>query len=158
MKAKNSRTAVRARSAWSKILVPTDFSAPSIDALHYARELASGRGATLIALHVVDPFHPDWRMDTGTLQRAAHAQAQHRLQELLARELPGARAIPELREGHPVEEITAVARKCGADLIVIATHGRSGLQHVLLGSVAERVVRQAPCPVLVVRKPSKGRA
>jgi universal stress protein A len=155
MKTKNSRAAGRAKTAWSKILVPIDFSAPSVAALHYARELAAGRGATLIVLHVVDPFHPDWRMDTGTLQRAAHDQARHRLRELLARELPDTRTVPELREGHPVEEITAVAQKSGADLIVIATHGRSGLRHVLIGSVTERVVRHAPCAVLVLRGTAK---
>jgi nucleotide-binding universal stress UspA family protein len=151
MKPKPSRGNGRPKAAWSKILVPTDFSPPSLEALRYARELARERNARLILLHVVEPFHPDWRMDTTTLQRAARDQARHRLDELVSRELPGASAVAEVRAGHPVEQINAVAGKHRADVIVIATHGRTGLQHALLGSVAERVVRHAPCPVLVLR-------
>ena len=139
---------------WSAIVVPVDFSAPSIAALRYARRIAQERHSTLVVTHVVEPLHPDWRMDTARLQRDFRNHGLRQLRELMRREFPPplyARA--KLCSGHPVEEINAVARECNADLIVIATHGRTGLPHVLLGSVAERVVRHAPCPVLVVRTP-----
>lgn len=151
---KNNRSRPARAGRWSKILVPVDFSEPSLAALRYAKALAKEDGAALIVVHVIQPFHEDWRMETTQLQRAVRERARAEMRELVARELPApVDARAKVRIGHPVEEIVAVARESGAELIVIATHGRSGLRHVLLGSVAERVVRHAPCPVLVVRKP-----
>ena len=135
-----------------QILVPVDFSAATAGLMAYARHFARRNKLNITLLHVVEPLHPDWHMDTTGLQRQRREQAHQALTGLLAREFPGSRsARAELREGHPVETIVRFARESRADLILIATHGRTGLKRALLGSVAERVARHAPCPVLVVR-------
>lgn len=134
-----------------RILVPVDFSEPSVHALRYARELAVQHGASITVLHVVEPFHADMLMDTGDLQRERRRQAQDLLRALVAGEFGAGKAKAELRAGHPVEVITRFARESKADLVVLATHGRTGVPRALIGSVAERVVRHASCPVLVVR-------
>ena len=136
---------------WSTIVVPVDFSTRSIEGVRYARRLAQERRSTLVVTHVIEPLHPDWRLDTARRQRDLTSRALRQLRELVRRELPpplDARA--KLCSGHAVEEINTVARECHADPIVIAAHGH-GLPHGLPGSVDERVVRHAPCPVLVVR-------
>lgn len=146
-KAKAARVPWRLR----RILVPVDFSEPSLHALRKARDLAAQHHASLTLLHVVEPFHADMLMDTGNLQRARRQQALAELRALVAREFPAGRVKAELRPGHPVEAITRVARESAADLIVLSTRGRTSLPRALIGSVAERVVRHAPCPVLTVR-------
>jgi len=139
-----------------RIVLATDFSGNSLNAFPIARSLANGFKPALTVLHVVEPFHADMLMDTGNLQRERRRQALEQLRELAAREFTGgAGAKTELRAGHPVEAITRFARESGADLIILATHGRTGLRRALIGSVAERVVRHAPCPVLVVRGKSR---
>lgn len=135
-----------------RMVLATDFSKNSLKAFPLAQAVAIGFGSSLTVLHVVEPFHADWHMDTGDLQRERRQQAQEQLRTLVAREFAGpVKAKAELRAGHPVEAITRFARESGADLIVLATLGRTGLRRALIGSVAERVVRHAPCPVLVVR-------
>jgi nucleotide-binding universal stress UspA family protein len=143
-----------------RILVPTDFSKHSHTALTYAASFAEKFGAEIHLLHVVQDFavfFPDPIAagsaafpPTGQLTAAVRAAldrtvAEHKLQNL--------RVHAEAREGAPYHEIVAYAREHEIDLIIMGTHGRTGLAHLLLGSVAEKVVRRAPCPVLTVRDP-----
>ena len=159
MKTKQSRSKVANPApelCVNRILVPVDFSGPSLAAMSYAHSLAALHDASLTVLHVVEPFHADMLMDTTAIQREQRTAAFKQLRALVAREFPaGAKATAKLRTGHPVETITRFARESGADLIVLSTHGRTGLSRALMGSVAERVVRHAPCPVLVVRRKSR---
>jgi|WetSurMetagenome_2_1015567.scaffolds.fasta_scaffold305153_2 universal stress protein A len=138
------------------LLVPVDFSEPCRKALRYAVQVAEKFGAKLTLLHVVEPVgSPDFAYfplaaDSGRVLRAA--QAQMRL--LCRREAipPSMLASAQVREGKPYQRIAEAARSMNVDLIIIATHGYTGLDHVILGSTTERVVRHAPCPVLVVRQ------
>lgn len=134
------------------LLVPVDFSRPSRAALRHALALAAATGARVILAHVLEPFHAGLLMDTTASQDSARRAANERLEALL---IEARRTWPkvsrELRVGHPVHTIVALARRVSADLIVLGTHGRTGLRRSLIGSVAERVVREAHCPVLVVR-------
>lgn len=135
-----------------QVLVPVDFSDCSTGALRYAAAVAAKFGAGLSVLHVVEPLHADWRMDTLAFQRRSHTEALQRLRELVADKLPGVpRVHAKLHGGHPVRTIVDFARRSKADLIIMGSHGRGGMKRALVGSVAERVVRHASCPVLVVR-------
>ena len=141
------------------IVVPIDFSQPSNNALRYAIRLADQFGAVLRLVHVVEPapFLNDLpnvaliRSDAEIVKAAKvklQAIAQDKIDELIP-------VYPEVRIGKPYQEIVAAAKVGDADLIVIATHGYTGLKHALLGSTTERVVRHAHCPVLVVRQTKK---
>lgn len=143
------------------LLVPTDFSESSRKALHYAVRLAQQFNASVVLVHVIEPVYvypvdglmhfPGDLRDPNLERRPDIEKALGRLGELTARQ--GNVAVRTVtRIGRGFDVITAVAREEKADLIVISTHGYSGLKHVLMGSVAERVVRHAPCPVLVVRE------
>jgi len=148
MKTQTPRAAPRLR----RILVPVDFSKPSLDAVSYALGVARQAGAQIVLLHVVEPLHAGMLMDTTDLQREIRRAAHERLNKLVAatREaLPG--VTGKLRPGSAVAEIISFARRAGAELIVMGTHGRTGWRRGFIGSVAERVVRHAPCPVLVIR-------
>jgi nucleotide-binding universal stress UspA family protein len=150
-----------------RILVATDFSDCAREAIDYALSFAERVGAEVDIVHVVErPMYFEvgvahnlqLRHDVDQWLRELKQAAAKRLDALvseLRKRNPGARSW--LREGMPVEEILNAARETTADLIVIGTHGRTGLPHVLLGSVAERVVRGAPCPVLTVRPKSGAR-
>jgi nucleotide-binding universal stress UspA family protein len=138
------------------ILVPIDFSDTSAKALHYAARMAEQFGATITLLNVVEPIAtPDFAYHPLMLEpEQIKAAAKSRLEDL-----PGKMNLPEklieravIRHGTPFTEITEAARKLKVDLIIVTTHGYTGLNHVLLGSTAERVVRHAPCPVLTVRE------
>lgn len=167
--------------AFTHVLVPTDLSDPANHALRCAIEEATLHRAKVTVLHVltgdtgtevyyvtdqpasgasqepVDPsgggplvssFAPSHpvvvRHDRGEIVRT-------QLQDLVRASSFTGEWDVEVAAGNPADAIVRVAREAGADLIVMGTHGRTGLQHVLLGSVAEKVVRQAPCPVLTVR-------
>ena len=135
-----------------QVLVPVDFSDCSTEALRYAAAVAAKFGAGLSVLHVVEPWHADWRMDTLAFQRRLHTEALRRLRQIVADELRGVGQVhAKLHGGHPVGTIVDFARRSKADLIIMGSHGRGGVKRALIGSVAERVVRHAPCPVLVVR-------
>ncbi|MEB2285368.1 MAG: hypothetical protein B6D46_00865 [Polyangiaceae bacterium UTPRO1] len=129
-----------------RILVATDFSPSSLRALPYAEEMARRFDADLLVLYVdfapsiYDPVPGDVVASKTAIERAAAA--------LRGR---GVRASAVYRRGAAAEEIVRAAAEERADLIVMATHGRTGLTHALMGSVAERVVRHAQCPVLSVR-------
>jgi nucleotide-binding universal stress UspA family protein len=140
-----------------KILVPTDFSDCSAAAVSYGRALASVFGATLYLLHVVqDPYTQPWAAEAfpaplGDLLEQWEQQAKARLKEQIPEAERGSAVIATVI-GSPFYEIIRYADEQKVDLIVIGTHGRGPLGHMLLGSVAEKVVRKAPCPVLTVRQ------
>ena len=149
--------------ALSKILVATDFSEPSDAALAYGRELARSFGAQLTVLHVVDNIQARAVGGDGfvfvdpELQPGIEASARRQVEGLVAvddRERPHSIAAI-VTSNNPAVAIVDYARGSAIDLIVIGTHGRGAVAHLLLGSVAERVVRSAPCPVLTVRHPER---
>jgi nucleotide-binding universal stress UspA family protein len=150
---------------FSKILAPTDFSDDSNLALRYTVELAQKFSAEVIVVHVDQPLAPvmvselNPGLDFGTMNRIAEEQRMLALRELdrtteRVRE-SGIKSRSLMRVGAPFLEIINAAQSEGADLIVMGTHGRTGLSHVLMGSVAERVVNKAPCPVLTIRHPDR---
>jgi nucleotide-binding universal stress UspA family protein len=133
---------------FARILVPTDFSDPSEAALVYGRRLADEFDAALHLIYVAEnPFLHAVVSDRRSIEDAA----MRRLQEYLtdADRRRGAVAILE-QSDEPASEILRYATSANIDLIVMGTHGRTGLARVVLGSVAEAVVRAAPCPVLTV--------
>jgi universal stress protein A len=141
-----------------RIVVPIDFSDTAKKALQYAVPFATAFDAEILLVHVVQPFSvpselgympPAMLNDQQLLNEAAREQ----LTKLCATELGNkCRYQVQVREGVPWQEIVTSTQESEADLIILATHGRTGLSHALLGSVAERVVRHGPCPVLVVRE------
>lgn len=141
-----------------KILVPTDFSAHAEHAADLALDIAEKFQAEVCFFHVYD--YPTYVLPDGALLPAADvvsnlmADIQERLEQLRGKYAErGVRIAAETRQGVPLPEIIKFAQECPADLIVMGTHGRTGIQHFLIGSVAEKVVRKAPCPVLTVRPP-----
>ncbi len=141
---------------YSKILCPVDFDPNSADALAHAAALATNSGGTLYLLHVV-------QINPLTAQGAAQGfagkdfydsqveAARARLEEC-AQSIPaGVKRELAVEIGEPGDLIIAAPQRLGADLVVMATHGRRGLKHLVLGSVAERVVRESTVPVLTVR-------
>jgi len=138
------------------ILHPTDFSKPSEYALRFACALARDYQARLIVLHVATP--PPF-ITPGELQAALErpggykAELERRLRQVYQTDAPGS-AEYRVVDGEPAVEIDAAARKGSCDLIVMGTHGRTGLQRLLAGSVAEKVSRSAPCPVVTVKVPA----
>jgi nucleotide-binding universal stress UspA family protein len=145
---------------FTRILVPTDFSGPSDAALEYARALAARFHASLQLLHVVEsPFvasplgNEAFIADLPAVQTALFDDAKARLAHRAAAARPGGPPITtEIVTGTTAMAILEVARDRHVDLIVMGTHGREGMAHLLMGSVAEKVVRSAPCPVLTVRQ------
>jgi nucleotide-binding universal stress UspA family protein len=141
-----------------KILVPTDFSGHAGHAADLAVDLARKVGGEICFLHVYD--YPTYVLPDGALLPAADvvsnmmADMQERFQVLTAKHADsGVPMSTQSRQGVPLTEIVRFAQEWGADLIVMGTHGRTGIQHFLIGSTAEKVVRKAPCPVLTVRPP-----
>ena len=141
------------------ILLPTDFSECAESALEYAADFARQSGARLLCLHVVEPTVPVVGYGP-VVEPLPPADVGGRLEEAAADELPRLAAREEcagleveevLARGEAAAEIVRVARERGADLIVISSHGRTGLGRMLFGSTAESVVRHAHCPVLVVK-------
>jgi len=138
------------------ILVPTDFSPYAEYAVDYAIDLAKTLQARITLLHVVHEIL--WAAGEGALAlppdyfEELAATAQESLNRVLWRvHAAGVQGDTVVVHGVPFEHIMTVAREQQVDLIIMGTHGRTGLKHVLIGSVAERVVRLAPCPVLVTR-------
>jgi universal stress protein A len=137
------------------IIVPTDFSEHSQQAIQYARELAQTFGATLVLLHVVElPPSPIEGLPPsqlgGTLLEDLEQQATSNLAQVLAKEAE-VTVVRRVVVGIPYRRIVEVATDEKVDLIVMATHGRTGFSHLFMGSVAEKVVRTAPCPILTIR-------
>lgn len=141
-----------------RILAPTDFSVHAEHALRYACGLAERLGADLLVLHVLSeivPTGPDpllMPVMPPQFYQDDEDRASRSLQKVLDPAWGKPRSVSTaVRWGTPAEAIVDFAAEQTADLVVISTHGRSGLSHVLLGSVAERIVREAPCPVLTIR-------
>ena len=143
-------------SGIKQVLLATDFSEASEHALELAQTFASSFGATLHLVHVIpDPYAQPWSVEaTGSaipdLLKKWETEAGARLEELKPAGIEGQTVV---RVGNPFHEIVEYAKEQGIDLIVIGTHGRGAIGHMLLGSVAEKVVRKAPCPVLTARHP-----
>jgi len=144
------------------ILVPTDFSECARHAVPAAAQFARLTGARVVCLHVVEPVVPavGWAPVAEALPLA---DVGERLEDSAARELPKVAAGAEfagldvedvIAHGEAASEIVRVAGERRVDLIVISSHGRTGLGRILFGSTAEAVVRHAPCPVLVVKPPA----
>ncbi len=151
-------------AAVRRILVPVDFSPSSRAALEFAGYLADRTGASVDVLHVWEPpayvgadslgmfpaapAQPLWDRTRGEVMRE--------MEHFLGRRDPKAPAISaRVEAGEPSDTILHVAKESGADLIVMGTHGRTGLSRLLIGSVAEAVLRRSSCPVLTIRVPSR---
>jgi len=142
---------------WKKVVCPVDLSEVSMGALKVASDVASQCGAALVIVNVVEPivapsdftFGP---MTTGEVEDRLVERSTQALKELAATlRLPAGSVAFRVERGRASSEIVRVAQEEKADVIVIGTHGYTGMAHVLLGSTAERVIRKAPCPVLTVR-------
>lgn len=143
-----------------KILVPVDFSEPSERALSYALELASRLDAHVLVMHVWEPpraVGPDFGLypiGQGEVQQILEEEVSRRLKRFAGQAVGADDPQPDtlVVQGIPYEAIVDAAEGRQIDLIVMGTHGRSGLKHFFLGSVAEKVVRHAACPVLTIRE------
>jgi universal stress protein A len=139
-----------------RILVSTDFSKESLKGVRYAAAMAQKFGATIELVFVVETASLVAGLDSSILamsDKDVAQKAHDKLVRLAEKEFPaGVVVFPKVRVGHGAMEICDLARSFQADLIIISTHGYTGLKRTFMGSTAERVVRYAPCPVLVVRE------
>jgi universal stress protein A len=152
--------------AIKRILIPVDFSDDSLRALAYAREFAKPFGAELCVLYVVEPIYYATPADMYATspniamlideQRRVGAQQLARINADLKRK--GARVRTLQKTGSAAQCIVDTSKSVKADLIIMGTHGRTGFAHMLMGSVAEKVVRTAGCPVLTVRREAAKKA
>jgi universal stress protein A len=143
-----------------RILAPIDFSTPSDRAVEYAAALARALGASVRLLHVLEyPFATQGPWDFYVPENPEQYERRRQETETKMAAIaagfidPPTKVKTEIRMGKAKEQIVAAALELGADLIVMGTHGRTGLSHVMYGSVAEHVIRKAPCPVLAVCEP-----
>jgi universal stress protein A len=139
------------------ILHPTDYSDHSAYAFKVALSLAEQHGATLYIAHIVQSLGPELvSFGEVTTERQPAGHVRHLWEELLQVKAPAGSPVTIkhiLGEGDPAAEVAEIARKYNCDLIVISTHGRSGLERLLMGSIAEKIVRLAPCAILTVKRP-----
>lgn len=141
----------------NKILAPTDLSQPAEAAVQYAHALAERFGAELHVLHVAADLDEAAKLHgaTGVIDPSTGTDDYDQWLAALLGEAGGVRRIEAVRLGSDVAgTICHYAQSEAIDLIVMATHGRTGLRHLLLGSVAEHVLRDAPCPLLTLRSPA----
>jgi nucleotide-binding universal stress UspA family protein len=155
MRTNSARRSRRARVKPQRILVPVDFSDSSARALRHAAERAAESGDSLIVVHVV-PADYGWlgigRDESRDLDRSLQQQAANRLRTFVDENVSHKVAADlEVRVGQPAEQIISAARDSKCDSIVLSTHGLTGLDRYLIGSVADRVARLAACPVVLVR-------
>jgi nucleotide-binding universal stress UspA family protein len=142
---------------WTKILCPVDFSKISMEALSLAGDLAEKFGANLIVVHVLEPILAPTDFSFGPLSmtdvedKLADRALEGLLQATAALPLPKEKVEVNIARGIGSQEVIRIASETKANLIVMGTHGYTGITHALLGSTAERVVRRAPCPVLTVK-------
>lgn len=145
-----------------KVLVPIDFSDYSKSALKYAVSFSKMFDAEMILVYVVEPviYPPDFSMGQiamPSVNTEWDERAKDELEKLAKNEIIGIKNVKTMiKTGKPFVEIVETAKTEDIDLIIIATHGHSGVEHILFGSTAEKVVRKAPCPVLTLREPIKG--
>lgn len=144
-----------------RIVVPIDFSEFSKRAFRYAIDFARTFDAEMVLVYVVEPviYPADFsfgQVALPSMERELHERSQEQLNYLIEKEVPeGTRARCVIRSGKPFVEIISLAKEEEADLIIIATHGHSGIEHALFGSTAEKVVRKSSCPVLSIRSPER---
>jgi universal stress protein A len=154
----SARHSASAHMKLQRILVPTDFSRESAKAMRYAVSLARQFDASITLVHVVEPSYGPADIGNAPFnRRATEKQRLSRAKEklgVLGHRILGPCRIVEtaVRNGLAFFEITEAAKALNADLIIIGTHGYSGVTRAIMGSTAEKVVRHAPCPVLVVRR------
>lgn len=140
-----------------RILAPTDFSEISVETVVRASELAEHFAAELLVLHVIPPIpalpsDPHYNFEIPAYQEALRENSERQLAEAVKRHVSSTVCTRTMvKYGEPAREIVRVSVEEDADLIVIATHGLTGWQHLVFGSVTEKVVRMATCPVLTVR-------
>ncbi len=159
-KPKNKRPASPASSqpiGLKTILVPIDFSDNSKKALRYAIPFAQQFNASLILAYIVEPtiYPSDFgfgQIGFPDVEKELHEKALSEMATLRDSIIPpGLRTVTLVGTGIPFVEITQFAKEHEVDIIIVATHGRTGVEHILFGSTAEKIIRKAPCPVLVVR-------
>jgi nucleotide-binding universal stress UspA family protein len=148
---------------WKTILVPHDFSSSANHAAATARDVAKLHGAKIVLLHVIDlPYQlqpdtvivPEGAGAPISVKEYAVTSAETHLQDLVERlSKDGVTATSFVRVGNAVDEILRFSDENSVDLVAMGTHGRTGIKHLLLGSVAERVVRASKAPVLTIRAP-----
>ncbi len=143
-----------------KILLPTDLSSASISAFKYAKSLAEKYGATIYVLHVLENIPPvlaihSLDLTLERLEKNMEENAKKQLEKVVKENLKTKNKVQTfIRKGIVDDEIVKFAEEKKVDLIVMGTHGRTGIELTILGSIAEKVVRKAKCPVLTV-KPEK---
>lgn len=162
MRTKLSNQSRRTRVKPRRILVPVDFSDSSARALRHAAKRVAESGGSLIIVHVV-PADYGWlgigRDESRDIDRSLQQQAADRLRAFADENVgDDVAANLEVRVGHPAEEIIAAARESKCDSIMVSTRGLTGLDRYLIGSVADRVARLAPCPVVLLRPGKRVRA
>lgn len=146
----------------NRILVPIDFSDYSKSALKYAAQIAKFFEASITLVYVVEPmiYPADFSMGQVAIPSTdmnLHERAEEELNTLAKSVIDSSLKVDVvIKTGKPFVEINETAQEIDADLIIIATHGHTGVEHILFGSTAEKVVRKAPCPVLTLRNPIKG--
>jgi nucleotide-binding universal stress UspA family protein len=139
------------------IIVPTDFSKLSASAFGYAKDLAETMDATIHLIYVLEKTPPfltsrSTEVTEEEMMKSAEEKSRFQLKEIAeeVRDDSSIKIIEVLRKGIDYEEIIKYSKEVNSDMIVIATHGRTGVFHTLLGSVAEKVIRYSKCPVLVI--------
>ena len=140
------------------ILHPTDFSESSAYAFRVATDLARQNQATLLVLHVAETLGPANVTYGEAVSKLEPEGYRRRLADDLRQSLPPPEGVPVqylVADGDPAGEISRLAAEHHCDLIVMGTHGRTGLQRLLMGSIAEKVMRLAPCPVLTAKSPPR---
>ena len=141
-----------------KILCPTDFSDASLKGLEYAVDLAAQFQAEIKVLYVLPvmpsaPNDPNISFEVPEFERLVHKDSEQKLQAIVDARIPKTiKAVAAIGHGSAAKEIVRIAEEDKSDLIVIATHGHSGWHHLVLGSVAEKVIRMAHCPVFAYRE------
>jgi nucleotide-binding universal stress UspA family protein len=139
------------------ILVPIDFSDNSKKALRYAIPFAQQFNASLTLMYVVEPtiYPSDFgfgQVGFPNVEKELQEKAAEEMRELIATMVPSTvQSYSVVDSGIPFVEITSYAQKKNIDLIIVATHGTTGVEHILFGSTAEKIIRKSPCPVLVIR-------
>jgi nucleotide-binding universal stress UspA family protein len=149
--------------SWKTILVPHDFSSSANHALAVARDEAKAHGSKILVLHVIElptqlgvdsMLMPETTGAPISVKDYAVRQAEAHLTDLAQRLAKDGAAITSfIRIGKPTDEILKFASENAVDLLIMGTHGRTGLAHMLLGSVTERIIRTSTAPVLTIRQP-----
>jgi len=140
----------------TRILVPIDMSVFSVTALQYAQDIAEHFGAEIVVLHIAEEDDIAARIPKREREKMSPQELDQRMKSVVAHMLLDHNVVTqslriEIRHGSPAEEIVNTVPIVHADLIVMCTHGRSGVSHLVMGSVAEKVVRNATCPVLTLK-------